>query len=121
MNVSPSVSTGISIGKPPACQTPRLTSSARSLKWVWQGVGVAPGVENGDDRLARHVLGAEAGLLGARAVAERAEVLPPEPAMAAQLRGGLTRHRGSAAPRRPVSPRRPVRWSAAIRTEGSGP
>ena len=37
MNVSPSVRTGISIGKPPACQMPRLTSSARSLKWVWHG------------------------------------------------------------------------------------
>ncbi len=28
---------GISTGKPPACQTPRLTSSARSRKWAWQG------------------------------------------------------------------------------------
>ena len=27
---------GISTGKPPACQTPRFTSSTRCLKWVWQ-------------------------------------------------------------------------------------
>src|SRR3954465_11725396 len=38
MNVSPSVSSGISIGKPPACHTPRFTSSARSLKCVWHGL-----------------------------------------------------------------------------------
>jgi hypothetical protein len=38
MNVSPSVKTGISIGKPPACQMPRFTSSARILKWVWHGL-----------------------------------------------------------------------------------
>ena len=38
MNVSPTESTGISIGKPPACQTPRLTSSARMRKWAWQGL-----------------------------------------------------------------------------------
>ena len=29
---------GISTGKPPACQTPRFTSSARWRKWVWQGL-----------------------------------------------------------------------------------
>src|SRR3954451_19489770 len=38
MNVSPSVSSGISMGKPPACHTPRFTSSARSLKCVWHGL-----------------------------------------------------------------------------------
>jgi hypothetical protein len=27
---------GISTGKPPACHTPRFTSSTRCLKWVWQ-------------------------------------------------------------------------------------
>ena len=27
---------GSSIGKPPACSTPRLTSSTRCLKWPWQ-------------------------------------------------------------------------------------
>ena len=37
MYVSPSVMTGISIGKPPACQMPRLTSSARTRKCVWHG------------------------------------------------------------------------------------
>ena len=29
---------GISSGKPPACSTPRLTSSARSLKCEWHGL-----------------------------------------------------------------------------------
>ena len=29
---------GISSGKPPACQTPRFTSSTRCLKCVWQGL-----------------------------------------------------------------------------------
>ena len=29
---------GSSTGKPPACQTPRLTSSARCRKCVWQGL-----------------------------------------------------------------------------------
>ncbi len=33
---SPSEIAGISIGKPPACQTPRFTSSTRCLKCVWQ-------------------------------------------------------------------------------------
>jgi hypothetical protein len=38
MKVSPSVRSGISMGKPPACQMPRFTSSARSRRWVWQGL-----------------------------------------------------------------------------------
>ena len=38
MKVSPTDRTGISIGKPPACQTPRLTSSARVRKCAWQGL-----------------------------------------------------------------------------------
>ena len=29
---------GSSTGNPPACQMPRFTSSARSLKWVWHGL-----------------------------------------------------------------------------------
>jgi hypothetical protein len=29
---------GSSTGKPPACQTPRFTSSARVRKWKWQGL-----------------------------------------------------------------------------------
>lgn len=36
MNGSESDMTGISTGKPPCCQTPRLISLARSRKWVWQ-------------------------------------------------------------------------------------
>ncbi len=38
MYVSPRESTGISSGKPPACQTPRFTSSARVRRWAWQGL-----------------------------------------------------------------------------------
>ena len=34
--VSASAIAGISSGTPPACHTPRLTSSARLRKWVWQ-------------------------------------------------------------------------------------
>jgi hypothetical protein len=33
---SPRLMAGISTGKPPACHTPRLTSSTRCLKCVWQ-------------------------------------------------------------------------------------
>ena len=29
---------GSSMGKPPACQTPRFTSSARVRRCVWQGL-----------------------------------------------------------------------------------
>ena len=29
---------GSSIGKPPACSTPRLTSSARARRWAWQAL-----------------------------------------------------------------------------------
>ncbi len=35
-NGSASEIAGISTGKPPACQTPRFTSSARCRKWLWQ-------------------------------------------------------------------------------------
>ncbi|MNC94596.1 hypothetical protein D3C83_114890 [compost metagenome] len=34
-NGSASVMAGISTGNPPACQTPRFTSSARWRKWLW--------------------------------------------------------------------------------------
>ena len=37
-NGSDSDIAGSSTGNPPACQTPRLTSSARSRKCVWQGL-----------------------------------------------------------------------------------
>ena len=51
------------------------------------GIDVAPGVDDGDDRLAAIVLASEAHLRRARAVAERAQVLDPVPAVAAQLAG----------------------------------
>ena len=38
MNGSLSEIAGTSTGKPPACQTPRLTSCARSRRCVWQGL-----------------------------------------------------------------------------------
>ena len=37
-NVSLSVATGISTGKPPASSTPRLTCSARWRRCMWQGL-----------------------------------------------------------------------------------
>jgi hypothetical protein len=37
-NGSDSDIAGSSTGKPPAAHTPRLTSSTRSLKWMWQGL-----------------------------------------------------------------------------------
>ena len=48
-------------------------------------VRVAPGVEDRDDRLAGEVVGAEARLLRARAMAERAQIVRAEPAVAAQV------------------------------------
>jgi len=38
ISVSPGEIAGISMGKPPACQTPRFTSSARVRRWAWQGL-----------------------------------------------------------------------------------
>jgi hypothetical protein len=38
MKISASDIAGISSGKPPACQTPRLISSARWRKWRWHGL-----------------------------------------------------------------------------------
>ncbi len=38
-NVSPPIEpAGSSTGYPPACHTPRFTASARSRRWVWQGL-----------------------------------------------------------------------------------
>jgi len=37
-NGSDSVIAGISTGNPPACHTPRFTSSARARKCAWQGL-----------------------------------------------------------------------------------
>jgi hypothetical protein len=35
---SDSDSAGSSMGNPPACHTPRFTSSTRTRKWEWQGL-----------------------------------------------------------------------------------
>ena len=85
MNGSPSAIAGISTGKPPACQTPRFTSSARVAEMLVARVHLAPGIEDGDDRLAGIILGGEAHLLGARAMAERAQIGGAVPARTAQL------------------------------------
>src|SRR5579864_6982147 len=49
------------------------------------GIDLAPGVDDADDRLAGPILGVIADLAQPRAVAERAHVVGPEPAMAAQI------------------------------------
>ena len=53
------------------------------------GIDVAPGVEDGDDRLAGVVAAVKAHLRGARAVAEGAEILDAVPAMASEFFGLL--------------------------------
>ena len=73
-NCSDTDITGSSTGKPPACQTPRFTSSARSRRWVWQGLMSRPGVDDADDRLAHELFVAIAHLQRARAMAEGAQV-----------------------------------------------
>ncbi len=55
------------------------------------GVGVTPGVEDRDDRLAADVVEAEARLLHAGPVSERSHVVLAEPAMASQIRWLLPR------------------------------
>src|SRR5207247_10639883 len=50
-------------------------------------VVVAPRVQDRDDRPAGDVLGAEAGLLRARAVAERSQIVRTEPAIASKVLG----------------------------------
>src|SRR4051812_47825416 len=109
---SPRDMAGIFIGKPPARPTPRFPPSTRCFEWGGPGVaarlpyaalhlldallemGVAgvrirPGVDDADHRLAGVVAAVVAHLRGARAMAERAQVVHPEPAVAAQLFGFL--------------------------------
>ena len=63
------------------------------------GIDLAPGVDDADDRLAGPILGVIADLAQPRAVAERAHVVRPEPAMAAQiLRTFTAGHSCSCAP-----------------------
>ena len=89
-NGSASDIAGISTGKPPACQTPRFTSSTRCLKCAWQELMSRPGVDDRDHRLAGVVAAVVAHLRGARAMAERAQVVRAVPAVAAQLFGLLS-------------------------------
>ena len=76
---------GSSTGKPPACQTPRLTSSTRCLKCAWHGLMSRPGVDDRDHRLAGIVLAAVAHLLDARPVPEGTQIIHAEPTVRAQL------------------------------------
>src|SRR5712692_7915020 len=83
-NGSASDIAGSSIGKPPACSTPRLTFSARAQVRV-AGVDLAPGIDDADDRPAGPVVGIVAELAQPRAMAERAQVADAEPTVAAQV------------------------------------
>src|SRR5690606_3663614 len=59
------------------------------LEMAMAGVDVAPGVDDGDDRLAGIVGAVIPHLRGARPVAERTQVFDPIPAMAAQIFGAF--------------------------------
>ncbi len=83
---------GSSSGKPPACSTPRLTSSTRCLKWVWQGLMSDQVLTIAITGLPAQSACAVAHLHQPRAVAHRTQVVGREPARAAQGVGGL-RHR----------------------------
>ncbi len=93
MNGSLSDSAGTSNGNPPACQTPRLTSSRAIAQMRVARVDLAPRVHDRDHRLARVVRAVVAHLQRPRAVPERAQVANPVPAMAAQF--PHTRHPGT--------------------------
>ena len=56
------------------------------------GIDIAPGVDDGDQRLAGVVLAGKAHLQRARAVAEGAQILGAVPAVAAELFGGFSGH-----------------------------
>ena len=90
--VSDSEIAGSSIGKPPACSTPRLTFSARDAQMRVARIDLAPGVDDADHRLALPIVGVVADLAQPRAVAERAHVGNAEPAVAAEVFGLLAGH-----------------------------
>jgi hypothetical protein len=73
------------------------------LKWRGR-VDVAPGVDDGDHRLARVVAAVIAHLRGARAVAEGAQVLDAVPAMASEFFGFLHCGPQCGGSRKPVDP-----------------
>ena len=52
------LSAGSSTGMPPACSTPRFTSSTRLLEMGMAWVDVGPGVDDADDRPAAQSSGA---------------------------------------------------------------
>src|SRR5882762_4439461 len=89
-NGSASAIAGISIGNPPDCHTPRLTSCALAEMRV-AGVDVAPGVDDGDHGFPRVIALVVAHLGGARAVIEGLAVAHAVPAVAAQLFGAFSR------------------------------
>src|SRR5262249_55633234 len=61
-------------------------------------VDLAPGIDDADDRSAGPVIGIVAELAQPRAVAERAQIVDAEPAMAAQIFRTLASHCGDPAP-----------------------
>ena len=76
---------GISTGNPPACQTPRLTASARSRKMLMAGIDFAPRVDDGDHRLADKILLPVSELPHSGTMAEASHCGRTEPAKTAQI------------------------------------
>ncbi len=83
MYVSVMENAGISTGNPPACHTPRFTASARSRRCAWQGlISLQVLMMAITGRPVKSSLPV-AELLHARAMAEAAHRVGPEPAEAA--------------------------------------
>jgi hypothetical protein len=78
---------GSSIGKSAGLQHAALHVVDARLEMHVAGLGVGPGVEDGDDRLAGPFLRRVAHLHRARAMTEGAQIVGREPARAAQLIG----------------------------------
>ena len=90
-NGSDSDIAGNSIGKPPACSTPRFTSSARSRRCVWQKLMSLQVLMMPMTGLTGPVGGIIAALTQAASDAPNAaQIADAEPAMAAQIFGTFT-------------------------------
>ena len=83
------VRTGISIGKPPACQTPRFTSSARMRKCAWQGFASLQVLRIAMTGLPWKSSALKPACLARERWPNDAQVVLAEPAVAAQLLGRL--------------------------------
>ena len=82
---------GSSIGKAAGLQHAALHVLRALAQMRVAEIDVAPGVDDADHRLAAPVGRVEAALAQPRAMAEGAQVVDAEPAMAAQLFGTFTR------------------------------